>query len=71
MAIPELTTSDRVVVLLRHSDDSLSDLADCLGLHRVSLSRKMGGESTWRVAEIQAIAARYDVPVGWLLGDAS
>ncbi len=53
--------------VLRHlalaRGETVEDVGQAVGLHRVAMYRRLSGEVQWRVAEVAAVARHLNVPV--------
>lgn len=46
-----------------------TDVADLLGISQNGVSRRLRGETAWRVHELRALADDFGVPVSSLVGE--
>src|SRR5690348_2258266 len=62
------TVADEVRVALARRRKSQGWLADQIGLHSSTFSRRMSGHTSFTLDELTAISAALGVPLGQLLG---
>lgn len=63
------TVAEEVAVLMaRRGRMTNAALAAATGIEKSTLGRKLNGKADWRVSELEAIAAFFDVPITDLFG---
>ena len=57
----------RVGETLRNRAVTQADVAELLGVTQSTVSRKLSGQSEWRLTELQTLAQAWGIPLGQLL----
>lgn len=67
--MPKPTASANIRAEMARRDVSQSSIAELLGVSPGQVSARIQGRVTWRLPEVQAIAAYLKIPVATLIDD--